>query len=457
MYFARGMVLDAGYAHSTTNSFERPQGFGYYRIRPEGRDGYYYLNAEQRSRRDQFRGNFLAPVFRAFGTHQIKTGFDIDIVHYNQEAYRTGYEHYNREGVLISRTTFGGPPALSIRNTQASWYILDVAQLRSDTTVEFGIREDWDRLVRRRAWSPRASVAYSPFGSRNTRLAAGYATVYDASTIAMFARALDQYSVTTDFGPGGVPQLPVVTMYRAAGRYQFPRYRSITAGVEHSWGPRVRISASLLRRRGDRGFMYDAGQVEQGSTGSIVTADLSNRRRDVYDAFSITLQNTFGSDYGCMVNYTRSRALSNAAIDLSIDQRWQIHNNYGRLPWDTPHRLLSWGYLPAWNRNWAFAYLLDLRSGYPFSVVTDAGAVVGGANSWRFPPNVELNLHLERKFRIAKYRLAARAGINNVLNAANATGVNNVVDSASFLRYYGRQGRHLVFRIRWLKQGDAGS
>jgi hypothetical protein len=200
--------------------------------------------------------------------------------------------------------------------------------------------------------------------------------------------------------------------------------------------------------------MYDAAGVEQESTPSTETFDLSNRRRDVYDAVSITLHQTFGSDYVWMANYTRSRALSNAVIDLSIDQRLRVQDNVGRLPWDAPHRLLSWGYLPAWSRNWAFAYMLDLRSGYPFSVVNDAEAVVGAANSWRFPRNLELNVHLERKFRLGKYRVAVRGGVNNVMNSANATGVNNVVDSRTFLHYYGRQGRHAVFRLRLLKQGD---
>jgi hypothetical protein len=202
--------------------------------------------------------------------------------------------------------------------------------------------------------------------------------------------------------------------------------------------------------------VYDAAEVSQEPTQTRVTYDLSNRRRDLYDAVSITLHQTFGNDYVWMANYTRSRALSNAVIDMSIEQRLRVQNNLGRLSWDVPHRLLSWGYLPAWSQNWAFAYLLDLRSGYPFSVVTDSGEIAGRTNAWRFPLHIELNVHLERKFHIGKYRLAARAGFNNVTNSANATGVNNVVDSPTFLRYHGRQGRHAVFRLRWLKQGDGG-
>ena len=141
---------------------------------------------------------------------------------------------------------------------------------------------------------------------------------------------------------------------------------------------------------------------------SLTRFDLTNFRRDVYDSFSVTFHQTFGRDYSWMANYTRSRALSNSVIDVSVDQRLQVINNFGRLSWDAPDRVLSWGYLPAWSRNWAFSYLLDLRTGFPFSIVRDTGQIVGTVNSWRFPVNVRLNVHLERKFRLGQvpFRLA---------------------------------------------------
>ena len=70
-------------------------------------------------------------------------------------------------------------------------------------------------------------------------------------------------------------------------------------------------------------------------------------------------------------------------LDISIDQPLRVVNNLGRPSWDVPHRLLSWGYLPGWNENWAVAYLLDLRTGYPYSVVRDTGEVIGTVNERR--------------------------------------------------------------------------
>ena len=103
------MVIDAGYAYTATSAYERPQGFGFYAIKPDGRAGNYFVNAHKQSRRDQIRANVLASSFEAAGLHRIKAGADIDVVHYSQDVQRTGYENYDRYGRLLNRTTFGGP------------------------------------------------------------------------------------------------------------------------------------------------------------------------------------------------------------------------------------------------------------------------------------------------------------------------------------------------------------
>ena len=96
------------------------------------------------------------------------------------------------------------------------------------------------------------------------------------------------------------------------------------------------------------------------------------------------------------------------------------------------------------------AYLLEARSGFPFSVLNDAGYVVGNPNSHRYPEFLELNLHVEKKFRFHNQLWAGRAGYNNITNHRNPNTVINNLDSAQFLQYYGGQRRALVFRIRWL-------
>ncbi len=88
--------------------------------------------------------------------------------------------------------------------------------------------------------------------------------------------------------------------------------------------------------------------------------------------------------YEWMLSYTRSRAISNAVLEHSIDQPLTVSDNSGALPWDAPNRLLSSGYLPTFWKNWAIAYLLDWHSGFPFSVQDQYGQLVGPVDDYRF-------------------------------------------------------------------------
>ena len=465
VYWRRGFIFETGFAQSRGRGYERPQGDDFYVITPNGRGGNYFVHSTQWSQRDQFLFNTYLPSFEFAGVHHLKIGFDADRLDFRQQAQRTGYEHYDSKGRMLSRTTFAGNGSLRLRNTELSSYITDAWDIGSQVRLEYGLRQDWDALVRRILISPRIGAAWAPSRWRSTRIAAGYAVTYDASNLAIFSRPMDQYGVTTSYGVDGTSVLgPAVTLFRApANGRRAPRYQNWTFGVEQQLPARIRLSFSFLRRRGLDGFTYAS---DSSSLTALTPADtaaylgsgvdamyvLTNLRRDTYDSASVTLHQPFGKEYEWMLNYTRSRALSNAVIDISIDQPFEVRDNLGRLSWDAPNRLLSWGYLPTGRRNWALAYLLDLRSGFPFSVQSQTGEIIGGVNSRRFPTNCDLNLHIERRFKLGRHRFAIRAGVNNVTNSLNATGVNNVIDSPNFLAWYGREGRHAVFRLRWLNK-----
>ena len=51
------------------------------------------------------------------------------------------------------------------------------------------------------------------------------------------------------------------------------------------------------------------------------------------------------------------------------------------------------------------------------------------------------------------YRFAIRGGVNNLTDTMNATAVNTVFGSPQYLRYYGSEGRHLQFRLRFFGRG----
>ena len=455
LYFGHGLVLEAGYAHNRFFDRQVPQGTDLYVLAPAGRSGNYFVNSRRWSTRDQGIANVFLPGFHLAGAHQIKAGVDLDHVRYAADFSRTGYEQVGLAGYVLSKTVFQGSGALALPDVEASSYVVDTWRLRRNLQLELGLRQDWDQLVGQVALSPRLSVAWSPFGSTRTRITGGYAITHDPANLGLLSRPLDQVALTTRYNadgtPAGAPQLTTFAADR--GHLRFPRYRNWTAGIDLQFAHRIDAGANWIRRRGQDGFTYASPDSNPSSLqfGSPAAGQytLTNLRHDAYDAAQFTIRQTFSGQYEWMASYTRSRALSNAVMDISIDQPFQIENNLGPLPWDAPHRFLGWAYLPVpRTRDWALAVLADGRSGFPFSIVDQTGRVLGGVNSLRYSSNFDLNIHIERRFTLWGRRFAIRAGYNNVTNHRNPTAVNNTYGSPNYLQFYGYEGRHAVVRLR---------
>jgi hypothetical protein len=120
-----------------------------------------------------------------------------------------------------------------------------------------------------------------------------------------------------------------------------------------------------------------------------------------------------------------------------------------------------WGWAPLPKRvlpkalrfltnNTTAAYLLEYRTGFPFSVVDEEDFLVGPPNSRRYPYYFNINLHLERKFRALHYLWAWRFGYNNLTANLNPNVVNNVQGTPRFLTYGRGQARAFSVRLRLL-------
>ena len=433
IYLARGMLLEIGYAEDRNYLRVLPQGDSFYQVTPFTRGGNFYDNSTQRSRRGQLLANLFLP---SLGRHQWKVGVDLDRLNYWQDNQRTGIDVYNLSGALVRQTIFGGSGLLSQAGFEASWYAVDDWKIRPDVLIEYGIRQDWDELLHRAAFSPRASVAWAPFGSKDMKISAGYAVVRDATPLELFARSRDQFAIDTF--PSGPPLL--TSFENTNPHLKFPLYQNWTLGFERRLPRKIDLTVTGLRKRGNNGLAYmPAGPG---------LYNLTNGRRDSYDAVEFAVRQRFGETYEWMASYTRSRAESNAVIDVTVDQPLQIFDNSGPLRWDTPNRFLTWGYLPTRWRSWAVAYSMEARTGFPYSPVNDLGQITEAVDSQRFPLFFSLNVHPEWKFTAFKYRFALRGGLNNLTDHRNP----NVAQTIPGLpvRFYGSEGRHFVVRIRWL-------
>jgi hypothetical protein len=460
-----GALLEVGLSRQAIYHRSVPEGTLPYLVTPNGRSGNYFVDALQNGTRDEAFAQFFPRSRHLLGHHQLDVGGDAQRLDYSARFVRTSLEQIGLAGLPVFETSFRGSGVFERPNATVAVYASDRWQPRKDVTVEAGFRADWDELVRNWGLSPRVALSWAPAAVPRTRFNAGYAVLHDATNLALFARPLDQQAVTTPFNGLGQPLTPLVTTFVPGHDLRLPRYVQWSGGADHDFGHGISGGAEWMRKRGGDGFVYapvDGGATSGGISiqptglayGFGGTYALTNQRHDQYDELAFTARQSFGDQYGWMASYTRSRAVSNAVLDISVDQPLQITNNFGPMPWDTPNRFLGWAYLPTPWKNWAVAVLVDYRTGFPFTVTDAAGVVVGGVDARRYPDNFDLNLHIERRFTFRGYRLGLRLGVNNLTDHRNPTAVNATVGSSQYLQFFGDEGRHFVVRIRWF--GRAG-
>ena len=456
MYFGH-TVLDFGYGHNDFLDTQRPLGSGLYVISPEGQSGNYFVNSRQSASRDQGLANVYLPRFELAGSHQIQLGGDVDWLQYGGNFRRTGYDVLGLGGELISQTLFQVPAIFQVHDVLTSAYLLDNWRVSKRLQFEAGFREDLDRRATDVAWSPRAAFSWSPFTSGHTRVSGGYAITHDAATMDMLGRALDQPALTTTYGAQGVLAEMAVPTTFAVGGFQLPRATNWNLNVDQQISEHTFVAAKYLRRRGTDGFAF-VNTLAPDNPPSLLPLpnatspgvyQLANLRRDNYDSVEISMRQTLAGQHEWMASYTRSRALSNAVLDPSTSIPLQVLTNLVPMPWDAPNRFLGWAYLGLPWKNWSISGLADLRSGYPFSIRDQTGLVSGTVDSHRYPINFDLNIAIERMITLAGYRFALRGGMDNIINQANPTAVNNVIGAPQFLQFLGDEGRHFVVRVRF--------
>lgn len=460
--FSATSLLEFGFATDMEHSAAIPHGDAPYLITPDGRGGDYYADARRDAHRSQAVANYYFPALHLFGEHQFKTGGDIIHIDYRQNITRTSIDYLDPSGDVIRAVSFLGSGALSRANDVGSAYFQDSWRVRPWLMLEAGWRADGDVLVGRVNSSPRAGFGISPPGMANLRFSGSFARIVDATSLQLFTRPLDQSAVSAYYDPAGnLLYGPVTTIFTPGTNLQSPRADVWTLGADRSFPKLLRGKIQLLRRRYTDGFDYTNSLPAEDQLPAILAGApnpgpivanyvLTNQRQDHYESAEISFGQPLNGRFQWIVSYTRSRAESNAVIDRSVDQPLTVASDTGPLPWDAPNRLLSWGYLPTWNKNWAVGYMLDWHTGLPFSAVDDYGQLVGTVDAQRFPTFFELNVFLERLLTVRGYRFAVRGGLNNITAHFNPTIVNNVTGTPLYLSEYNGQPRALNFALRLL-------
>src|SRR5205085_11552434 len=130
---------------------------------------------------------------------------------------------------------------------------------------------------------------------------------------------------------------------------------------------------NVLEKLSRHGFSFVNQGVPPQTTGIYV---LASNKNDTYDSVSLTAHKRLGGSHELFASYARALARSTAVLDFSLVNPLFAQQAGGPLNWDAPNRFISWGFLPITHKL-DFAYSLDYRTGFPFSVVNNSQQLVG--------------------------------------------------------------------------------
>lgn len=441
--FEVGAGVDSGSSDVT------PQGSGPYILKVNGAAGNYFQRSHQEGRRYQFFADAARTSLHWHGTHTISLGANFSRVELTQSAARGEIQALRADETLDRVTTFSGAGNFGISNSLAGGFLQDSWSVNKYLVLLAGARADWDHFVHAALAEPRVAVNFLPFKDDRGKFSVGWGMYNVPLNLSVIGQTYDQQQVDTLYDvTGTVPKAgPAASRFVLGnGGLQQPYFDIASAGWQERFAGNTILSLELLARDEHHGLVFET--LTPGQIGSDFV--LRTSRRDKYRGATLSARRQFSNGTVLFGSYTRSRASSDQVLDPTLGALYFAPQESGPLSWDAPNRFLSWGSIPTPVWGILFSYLLEYRSGYPFSAVNQQQFLVGAPNGLRFPSYTNLNVGFEKKFHFRSYIFAGRLAVINILGRQNADTVVNNVDAPNYLTFYGGQGRAITGRLRFV-------
>jgi Carboxypeptidase regulatory-like domain len=441
--FEAGVGVDSGTSDVT------PQGSGPYILKVDGAEGNYFQRTHQAGRRYQFFADAARTSLHWHGAHTISLGANFSRVELTQTAARGEIRALRADGTLDRLTTFSGSGNFGVSNSMAGGFLQDSWSLNKYLVLLAGARTDWDHLVHAALAEPRVALNVLPFKDERGKFSIGWGIYNIPLNLSVIGQTYDQQQIDTLYnGTGMVPIAgPSVSRFvLASGGLQQPYFDIASVGWQQRIAGNTIVSLELLARDEHHGLAFET--LTPGQVGSDFV--LHTSRRDKYRGATLSARRQFSNGTVLFANYTRSRASTDQVLDPTLGSLYFAPQSAGSLNWDAPNRFLSWGSIPTPVWGILFSYLLEYRTGYPFSAINQQQFLVGPPNSLRFPSYTNANFGVEKKFRFRGYIFAARLAVINIFGGQNANTVVNNVDAPNYLTFYGGQGRAVTGRLRFV-------
>jgi len=422
---------------------------------PEQNSGTWYNRQDRDSRLYQWSQVLHIGNLKALGTHFVSVGYLVDHSNYDGTVV-------NQPVILLreNRTTsqvinFSRPAALTAGGNDEAIYVQDHWSPSQRASVDLGLRFERDSLAGSSlVVAPRFGFVIAPTRDNRTALRGGVGLFYDK--IPLNVRTFLNYpsETVTSFGSNGstVPGEPITfTHSLASPGLRLPYSVAWTLQLDREITRSVMLRLGYEERSTHQDFL-----VEPLASARSAQLELFNNGRQRYREFQGTVRwhvSERTSLYGGFVH-------SYAHGDLNTFEQFVGNfptpvirpNQFGPLPFDAPNRLLLWGSL---GMPWKLEFwpLLDVHSGFPFSVVDDELNFAGRRDSRRFPAFASLDFQVIRPFQVVvfgrKHTLRAGLKVFNATNHFNPRDVQNNIFASDFGSFFNSVGTQFRAKLEF--------
>ena len=432
-----GALLSSRFAYEEFDADTFPNSQAPYQMLVETTEGGFFNRQNRDTRRVEWQEIYHFSPRHFLGDHELKVGFDFSHSSYYGHQQFLPVSIVGTTGSTLEQIDFGTATTFLVHQNEGAWFGEDQWTVGPRLTFNLGLRFDNDSVTNSTHAAPRANLTLALTSDRRTLLKAGAGLFYDR--VPLNAPAFPNF-----------PDRTILT-FDAAGKVtsSVPYSNVITGGLKNprseTWNVEVdrQVHENLLLRVAyqQRNTLDDlALNPETIAVGGFLS--LASSGRDFYREFQLTGQYKIHRQT-LNASYVRSKAtgdLNDFNQFFGNDPQAVIQpNTRGPMAFDAPNRFLTWGELNAPGKL-ILMPVLDIHTGFPYSVVNEKRDFVGPRNDERFPRFDSFDLQVLRNFALPfhgkEHTVKLGFGVFNLFNHANPRDVQNDLDSDRFGQFF---------------------
>jgi outer membrane receptor protein involved in Fe transport len=425
-------------------------------LAPDVNSGSFFNQQARQSRRYQALETYSFSPPKFAGEHFIKLGGGISYATFDGRNASNPVNILRGNGTRSQTLDYRGDGLLTGNETQILAYFQDKWTVNRRLTFDYGVRYDHDNIADENNISPRVGFAFLPLVDGRTIIRGGIGIFYDDINFNVATFDQLQNRILTYFGVEG--SLPVSKLQRfefTGDRLRTPRSINWNIQLDREWLHNLFVRVGYQQRQARREFILNP--VESAST-TVLGLDNSGSSR--YRELEVTARYRFRERDEFTASYVRSSARGDLNDFNSYFSNFQNPiiqaNERSLLPWDVPNRFLFRGEFHVPYRI-TLTPVLDLRTGFPYSIIDEDRNFVGPRNlAGRYANFASLDLQVTRTVsmigRFQNYRIELGLKVFNLTNHFNPRDFQNNLDSDAFGGFYNGVGRKYGMKFSFVKK-----